>query len=85
MATTNTDWESEVNSAFHAGAGMVMLSLAQAILIFTFWITVWPSSFGVPEALHVQAGIAGFFTGAALLGFYLGFRTLSNDAEFRRK
>lgn len=79
MATTRTDWEDEVDSTFHAGAGMLMLSLAQAILIFTFWITVWPSSFGVPEKLPVQTGIAGFFTGAALCGFYLGFTTLSND------
>ena len=79
MATTRTNWEDEVNSTFHAGAGMLMLSLAQAILIFTFWITVWPSSFGVPEAFHVQAGIAGFFTGAAICGFYLGFTTLSKD------
>jgi hypothetical protein len=40
---------------------------------------MWPSSFGVPDALPVKAGIAGFFTSAAICGFYLGFSTLSRD------
>lgn len=79
MATTRTNLEDDVSSTFHAGAGLVMLSLAQAVLIFTIWITMWPSSFGVPDALPVKAGIAGFFTSAAICGFYLGFSTLSRD------
>lgn len=79
MLTTRTNWEDDVNPTFHAGAGMVMLSLAQAVLIFTFWVTVWPSSFGIPDTFHVKAGIAGFFAGAAIVGFYLGFATLSNE------
>lgn len=83
MATTNTDLEGDVNQTFHTGAGLVMLSLAQATLIFTVWVVVWPSSFGIPETFHIKAGIAGFFTGAALLGFYLGFGTLTGQVKSR--
>jgi hypothetical protein len=79
MATTRTGWDDEINPTFNAGAGMLMLSLAQVILIFTFWVVAWPSSFGLPDAFHVRAGVAGFFTGAAILGFYLGFLTLSKE------
>lgn len=83
MATPQTNLAGEVNQTLHTGAGLLMLSLAQAILIFTVWIVVWPSSFGIPDVFHIKAGIAGFFTGAALLGFYLGFGTLKGRLKSR--
>lgn len=60
-----------------------MLSLAQAILIFTVWVVVRPSSFGIPEMFYIKAGLAGFFSGAPLLGFYLGFGTLTGQVKSR--
>lgn len=65
----------------NAGAGLIMLSLAQAILIFTFWITIWPSSFGIPDELPILAAVAGFFIGGSLCGFYLGFAALAGNLQ----
>ncbi|WP_435359195.1 hypothetical protein [Haloarchaeobius sp. DFWS5] len=58
------------------GAAFVMLMLAQMVLLFTFWITLWPTAFGIPQDVRLMSAIGGFFTGAAVLGLYGGIRTL---------
>jgi len=77
----NTDHRLEVERDIDTGAGFVMLSLGQVILLFTCWITIWPSAFGVPETGVLVPAIGVGFGVASLVGFYFGFRALMVPAE----
>jgi ABC-type uncharacterized transport system permease subunit len=77
MSGTTATSDLELAVELDTGAGLLMLSLAQAILLFAVWITLWPTSFGFPTETTSLAAFAAFFLGGAICGFYLGFNTLS--------
>lgn len=58
------------------GAGLLMLGLAQMVSIFSFWMALWPAAFGLPRSSSMGAWLGLAFGTSALIGFYLGFRTL---------
>ncbi|WP_267640616.1 hypothetical protein [Haloarchaeobius amylolyticus] len=70
------DDEVTLEASVDTGAAFVMLMLAQMVLLFTFWITLWPTAFGIPQDVRLMSAIGGFFTGAAVLGLYGGIKTL---------
>jgi hypothetical protein len=81
MTGTPSLSDRELAIEFDTGAGLLMLTLAQAILVFAMWVAVWPTHFGFPTDPVVLGGVAAFFGGGAVCGFYLGFVTLSEVDE----
>ena len=73
------DNDMKLEASIDTGAAFVMLMLAQMVLLFTFWITLWPTAFGIPQDVRLMAAIGGFFTGAAVLGLYGGIKTLMDQ------
>ncbi|WP_435333766.1 hypothetical protein [Haloarchaeobius sp. TZWWS8] len=79
MATPNKrfgDDHATLEATTNTGAAFVMMMLAQLVLLFTFWITLWPTAFGIPQDVRLITALVGFFTGAAVLGLYEGLKIL---------
>jgi hypothetical protein len=83
MATPSKRFGEEdvkLEASVDTGAAFVMMMLAQMVLLFTFWITLWPTAFGIPQDVRLVTAIGGFFSGAAVLGLYGGIKSLMAQA-----
>jgi hypothetical protein len=80
--TWDLDGSTELDRTLDTGAAFTMMALGQLVLLFTFWFSVWPHAFGIPRNVRILTMLSGFFTAAAVLGIYWGFKQLVdvNDA-----